>query len=426
MTIRVLLLAEHASARFGGEAALPLHYFRVLLARGVPVWLVTHARVRKELSERFADSLDRITFIEDRWYHVLLWRISAPLPARLAYVTTGYLSRVLTQLTQRRLARDLITRHGISVVHQPMPVSPKEPSFVYGLGVPVVIGPMNGGMDYPPAFRHPEPWISKLVVKLGRSASHLLNLLAPGKREAACLLVANERTERALPRGASSRVETIVENGVDLSLWKPVARVRSAAPDAFTRFVFMGRLVDWKAVDLLIEAFDRARQKAPMALSVIGDGAQAPSLKQMVRDRGLEGVDGRMAETAGTVAFAGWKTQTECALALHEQDVLVLPSLMECGGAVVLEAMAAGLPVIATAWGGPLDYLDDTCGVLVPPASREGLIAGFAEALVDLSVHPERREAMGHAGRHKVAMEFDWDAKVDAVTDIYRSVTSGR
>ena len=62
----------------------------------------------------------------------------------------------------------------------------------------------------------------------------------------------------------------------------------------------------------------------------------------------------------------------------------------------------------------------------MPPASREGLIAGFAEALVDLSVHPERREAMGHAGRHKVAMEFDWDAKVDAVTDIYRSVTSGR
>ena len=47
---RVLIVAEHASARFGGEAALPLHYFRVLRNRGVPVWLVTHARTRDELS----------------------------------------------------------------------------------------------------------------------------------------------------------------------------------------------------------------------------------------------------------------------------------------------------------------------------------------------------------------------------------------
>jgi len=422
MDMRVLLLAEHASARFGGEAALPLHYFRVLLARGVPVWLVTHARVRQELSERFADSLDRITFIEDRWYHVLLWRMSAPLPARLSYMTTGYISRVLTQLTQRRIARDLIARHGISVVHQPMPVSPKEPSFVHGLGVPVVIGPMNGGMDYPPAFRHPEPWFSRLAVKAGRSVSQLLNLLVPGKREAACLLVANLRTERALPRGASARVETIVENGVDLSLWQPFERMRSDATDAFTRVVFMGRLVDWKAVDLLIEAFDQARHQAPMALSIIGDGAEAPSLKQMARDRGLQGTDGHMAETAGTIAFAGWKTQTECAQALREQDVLVLPSLMECGGAVVLEAMAAGLPVIATAWGGPLDYLDESCGVLVQPASREALVAGFAAALVELSLHPDRRQAMGQAGRRKVVDQFDWDAKVDTVSEIYRSV----
>ncbi len=49
--LRVLIAAEHASARFGGEAALPLHYFRVLRKRGIPVWLVTHARTRDELAQ---------------------------------------------------------------------------------------------------------------------------------------------------------------------------------------------------------------------------------------------------------------------------------------------------------------------------------------------------------------------------------------
>jgi hypothetical protein len=130
MDKRVLILAEHASAQFGGEAVLPLHYFRVLLARGVPVWLITHARVRKELSEWFADSLDLITLIEDRCYHVLLWRMSASVPARLGYITTGFISRVLTQLTPRSIARELIVRHGISVVHQPMPVSPSLPTVI--------------------------------------------------------------------------------------------------------------------------------------------------------------------------------------------------------------------------------------------------------------------------------------------------------
>jgi len=84
--------------------------------------------------------------------------------------------------------------------------------------------------------------------------------------------------------------------------------------------------------------------------------------------------------------------------------------------------MAAGLPVIATAWGGPLDYLDESCGVLVQPASREALVAGFAAALVELSLHPDRRQAMGQAGRRKVVDQFDWDAKVDTVSEIYRSV----
>ncbi len=70
---------------------------------------------------------------------------------------------------------------------------------------------------------------------------------------------------------------------------------------------------------------------------------------------------------AGTIQFAGWLSQSDCKVRLNAADCLVLPSLFECGGAVVLEAMALGKPVIATAWGGPLDYLDADCGILVQP-----------------------------------------------------------
>ncbi|MEA2542458.1 MAG: hypothetical protein QOH35_3824, partial [Acidobacteriaceae bacterium] len=121
------------------------------------------------------------------------------------------------------------------------------------------------------------------------------------------------------------------------------------------------------------------------------------------------------------VQFHGWLTQQQCAQQLRHATALVLPSLCECGGAVVLEAMALGRPVIATRWGGPIDYITPACGILVPPTSREALIAGLAEAMQRLASDPSLVEAMGAAGRHRLVEHFTWDRKIDAILDVYRS-----
>ena len=110
-----------------------------------------------------------------------------------------------------------------------------------------------------------------------------MNYLMPGKRRAAMLLVANERTRAALPRGVCSNVVMLVENGVDLALWStPHSSAKESASTA-TRFVFMGRLVDWKAVDLLLLAFKRASAQTAMTLSIIGSGDERVNLEQMAR-----------------------------------------------------------------------------------------------------------------------------------------------
>src|SRR5215212_7219650 len=114
--------------------------------------------------------------------------------------------------------------------------------------------------------------------------------------------------------------------------------------------------------------------------------------------------------------------QSQCAAELLQSaDAMVLPSLFECGGAVVLEAMACGLPVIATNWGGPADYLDDTCGILVAPTSRDALIDGLAMAMRRLADSPSLREAMGRAARVRAAA-FDWQQKVDRMVTLYAAV----
>ena len=86
--LRVVIVSEHASARFGGEAALPLHYFRVLRKRGFDVWLITHARTRAELTQLYPDER-RILYIEDTMLHKVMWQIGRRLPGLIATFTTG-------------------------------------------------------------------------------------------------------------------------------------------------------------------------------------------------------------------------------------------------------------------------------------------------------------------------------------------------
>jgi glycogen(starch) synthase len=417
---RVLIVSEHASARFGGEAALPLHYFRVLRRRGYSVWLITHARTREELSQTFPGE-QRIVYVEDTQLHILMWRVGQRLPGQIAYFTTGFVSRIAAQLEQRRLVRSLVAEHGIDVIHQPMPVSPREPSLMCGFGVPVVIGPMNGGMEYPPAFASTRGLIERWTLRTARLASWGLNRLLPGKRAAALLLVANQRTRRALPPGLRPPVVELVENGVDVSLWNAdaVSPQPTSAEVAVTTFAFLGRLIDLKAVDLLLYAFQRAARLSAIRLLVIGEGPERAGLENLAVQLGI--LAGERADV-GRVFFGGWLTQAQCAVELRQADCLVLPSLRECGGAVVLEAMCAGKPVIATAWGGPVDYLDPSCGVLVPPDSREGLIQGFADAMTRLAAAPDLRREMGRSGREKVMRDFDWEVKVDRVLALYDQV----
>jgi glycosyltransferase involved in cell wall biosynthesis len=407
--MRVCIVAEHASYRFGGEAVLPVHFFAGLRARKIEAWLVVHSRTREELLAAFPDDQDRLRFIPDAWFHRLLCRLSNFLPRRISQSTTGLISLLTTQYLARKIVRDLVATASIDIVHQPIPVSPRFPSLMSGVGVPVVIGPMNGGMEYPAAFRKRESFLIRAAVKIGRHLSDFVNSQLSGKKLAEVLLVANQRTRLALPSGVRGEVIELPENGVHLGTWlsSSTQTPTDLGAPAKYRFVFMGRLVDWKGVDMAIEAISRLPNAE---LVIIGDGPMRELWRKAAEDLHI----------SDRVTFTGWLQQDECAPYIHSSLALVLPSIYECGGAVVLEAMASGTPVIATNWGGPADYLDSSCGFLVDPSSREAIVAGFAAAMQQLIDHPELREQLGANGKQRVLQYFDWEKKIDRVLQIYR------
>jgi glycosyltransferase involved in cell wall biosynthesis len=398
--MRIIIAADNASSRFGGEAFIPLNYFRLLLARKEDVRLVVHARNKSELTELFPHDLDRLSFVDDTILHKALFWFGRFLPRRLADATTGFLIHLSTQFAQRPIIRELTRTHHVEVVHLPIPVSPKTPSLMWGLGAAVVMGPLNGGMEYPDAFRRQRSRLSRLAFDFGRWLAHFVNVIVSGTLRADLVLVANRRTRDALPRGVTGHIVELVENGVDFSVWQ-----RSGRPENNpVRFIFVGRLVDWKALDIVLDAMRQLDRRLPIALEVVGDGPMRNSWQAAANQ---------------AVKFSGWLTQAECAIRLQESDVLVLPSLFECGGAVVLEAMAMGLPVIATQWGGPADYLDESCGILVKPSSREALVDGFASAMSSLATSARLRAQLGDAGCARAREHFDWERKIDQILKLY-------
>ena len=410
--MKVLIVAENMSFKMGGEAALPFLHYQMLRQRGVDVYACCHARVRDEIRRTLpADEFERRWFfIEDGPGQKVLWKAGKPLPYRVRDLVLREGLHVLTQRRTRRLVKRIIPELGIDVVMEAGPISPKGVSFMYGLGVPVVIGPLCGGMNFPPAFRTMDSGVARLVVAQARRASALAHKLVPGKLRAEAIMVANPCTQKALPAGVRGTIYEVVESGVDLGVWRrTLPRPEPGAGPV--RFVFAGRFVNWKGVRYLVEAFARIAADTDARLELVGDGELRGELEQLVRDRAL----------GDKVTFHGWLPRDAARDLVERCDVFTLPSLRECGGAVLLEAMALQIPVVCAHWGGPGRYVDDTVGIRVKPDSHEAYVQGLADAMRSLANDPDLRRRLGDAGPARARSHYyDWDSKIDRVIEILR------
>ena len=182
----------------------------------------------------------------------------------------------------------------------------------------------------------------------------------------------------------------IIHCGVDPDLFKPVTHNGKG-----TRLLTVGRMASVKGMPVLLDAIKQLQATHPdIKLTVVGDG---PERKDFERRAGELGI-------ADRVDFVGYQSQSQVRERLSETDVFVLPSFAEGVPVVLMEAMAAGVPVVTTRIAGVAELVDDgTSGRLVPPGDKNSL----ADAINDLLNDPEKRNAFGQAGRAKVAAEFN-------------------
>jgi glycosyltransferase involved in cell wall biosynthesis len=157
--------------------------------------------------------------------------------------------------------------------------------------------------------------------------------------------------------------------------------------------LYAGRLRTRKAVAVLVEAFATLRHRRSASLVIAGDGEHREALEERVRALGLE----------GSVLFLGAIPRPDMLRWYATADIFCLPSLYEGFPVAILEAMAAGLPVVSTTVSGiPEAVADGATGLLVPPENATALAA----ALDRLAGNEVLRERMGEAGRRRVRETF--------------------
>jgi glycosyltransferase involved in cell wall biosynthesis len=215
-------------------------------------------------------------------------------------------------------------------------------------------------------------------------------------RRAAAVVANSDGLAELARRFAPDMAIPVTHNGVDPDRFKPAPDApRRADAEGPLRLIIVGRLVRQKGVDVALAAMSRV--KCEVSLTVVGDGPCRAELAETAVELGL----------ADKVRFLGWLDREAMPKAYAEAEAMVFPSRDEGMPNVVLEAMASGLPVVGTDIPGTRDLVaDGVTGVLTAVDD----VAAVAAAVEALAADPERRAAMGAAGRRRVCERFSWSA----------------
>jgi len=220
-------------------------------------------------------------------------------------------------------------------------------------------------------------------------------------REASCCIGAS-RAVRGYFEAVGAKSIEVIPNGIDLARFEGLDRKEH---EGFV-VVTVARLEKVKGIEYLIKAFSRCDLLGRSHLLIIGDGSERKNLESLSVKLGL----------TGKVKFLGQIPNERIPAYLMCADCFCLPSLKEGFGIAILEAQAAGIPVIGTKVGGILDLIEDgKTGILVEPKNPEAI----AQAVMKISSEPEMASHLVQNAKNNL-IKYDWGNISQQVFNIYQ------
>lgn len=247
----------------------------------------------------------------------------------------------------------------------------------------------------------------------------LLNLLNTKEQRLANRVYSEAKACIAVSNALRIQMQSITEHDIKVvpnilpgyMCYKPSLQQNSVKKDRFIYFS-CGNLVKGKRFDLLLQAFamlpDKNRQNS--CIQIVGGGPRRKSLEKLAEVLGI----------TKNLYFLGEVDNKQIPVLYQMADCFVLPSAFETFGVVYIEAMACGLPVIATRCGGPEEFVDDSNGVLIPANDVHALSRAMQKMFTQAKAYDKIKLS------ERVQQKFGENAICDRLAEIYSDVTSSK
>jgi glycosyltransferase involved in cell wall biosynthesis len=408
--LRILVLAPGSNP--GGITGPLIGYSHAeALARLHAVTLVLHPENEKAVRPQ-AERFRAIEVVQNRCLtRIRRWIIRYLFGSSYrSQVLTGlnYFFSVAFEWQAWRQTRSRIRAGEFDVVLRILPISSVLPSpFAFFLRrdpVRFVVGPINGGLPWPPGFSQAEKqkeWISNL-----RNFYRFLPFARSTYRNAAAIIAGSSHTYNEFAAYREKLFFVPGENGIDPAQY--TGGLHTSRRSDKLELIFVGGLVPYKACDLALRAAVSLLQSDRARFTIVGDGRERGRLEQLAKSLGIEKV----------VSFRGRLRHQEVVQRLAAADVLVFPSVHEFGGAVVFEALAMGVVPVVVDFGGPGDIVHSDVGFKVALTNEEDVVLQIEKVLAKLADDPALLKRLRKQGMRYARERLSWDAKAEMMTQI--------
>ena len=328
------------------------------------------------------------------------------------------------EFRQRRVVERLLRAKSFDIVHRATPSGYKD-SLLRVPSVPLVVGPVLGSYLPPESFdsiywphlpyANSLKWLKgRIEQAITRRMFQRFSTLDRLNENAALILVGTELTRRLLPERLHSRCRYITYTGMEHDMFTPPARQRASR---MPQLLFVGRLVAYKGVELLLRAAALALRRCRFELKIVGRSDE-PSRAY------YHGLAAALRLTEAVTFVDGVRREALADL-YRAADVYSMPTIEKYGIAVV-EAMSCGCAVLVPDYNGPGEIVQPGRGLKVPLETPKQFIEEYAERIVQLVEDAKLREALGGTAREYIVEHHDWKRIEGSLLEIYDYVFSMR
>jgi len=377
----------------GGESVLGWNMVKQL-ARFHRVWVLTHAENRPAIEA----NVQREPLSHVRFHYLELPRWLGRLQQKQGGIQFyAYLWQIRAYIEARRLHG----RFNFELFHHITYANDWMASFIGALlPIPYIRGPGGGAHRTPKGFTSEYSLSGRLWEKLRGPGQWFFRhdpVFIMGQRRAQAILLCNRESVSQVPHSLSNKVRLFPVNGVSS---KELCIATPRKPDDLFHVFSAGSLIRVKGFGLSIKAFKEFSDRHPEAeFTIAGGGPEKDRLTAIVSRLQLQ----------AKVRLLGAMPHDELLANMAACDVFLFPSLRDGGGTVVIEAMAAGKPVVCLDTGGPGMHISKECGIKIAPRTPEHAVHELAGALERLYLDEGLRHKLGKAAREKAEQEYHWD-----------------